>query len=115
MQNLILLHGALGSSDDLIPLANALKSAGLTVHTFSFSGHAQMPFQTNFGIEQFAEELETFILKNNLTGSCIFGYSMGGFVAMYLAAKQKTPYSKIVTLALNLTGAKSRLTKKLKC
>jgi len=82
MQNLILLHGALGSPDDLLPLTHALKRTNLDVYTLSFSGHGKLPFHAAFGIEQFAKELETFILKNNLSSSCVFGYSMGGFVAM---------------------------------
>ena len=65
MKNIILLHGAIGAKDQLEPLAIELKQNGYTVYTLSFSGHGQTPFQTHFGIEQFALELEQFIKENN--------------------------------------------------
>jgi pimeloyl-ACP methyl ester carboxylesterase len=57
-------------------------------HRFSFSGHGHEPFREHFGIEQFANELEQFIRKHGLEKPAIFGYSMGGYVALY-AAKTK--------------------------
>lgn len=43
MQHLILLHGALGSKDQLQPLATALERH-FQVHIFNFSGHGGRPF-----------------------------------------------------------------------
>ena len=98
MKNIILLHGAIGAKDQLEPLAIELKQQGYHVFTLSFSGHGQTPFQTNFGIEQFALELEQFIKTNNLQRPTIFGYSMGGYVALYLAKQQPTLLGNIITL-----------------
>lgn len=98
MQTIILLHGAIGAMDQLEPLAVELKQQGYNVFTLSFSGHGQTPFATNFGIEQFALELEQFIKENNLQQPTVFGYSMGGYVALYLAHKQPTLLGNIITL-----------------
>jgi esterase/lipase len=98
MQNIILLHGAIGAKDQLEPLANELKQQGYNVFTLSFSGHGQTPFATNFGIEQFALELEQFIKTNNLQQPTVFGYSMGGYVALYLAHQQPSLLGNIITL-----------------
>ena len=98
MKNIILLHGAIGAKDQLESLAVELKQQGYNVFTLSFSGHGQTPFQVNFGIEQFALELEQFITINNLDKPTVFGYSMGGYVALYLAKQQPTLLGNIITL-----------------
>ena len=98
MKQIILLHGAIGAKNQLELLAIELKQQGYHVFALSFSGHGQTPFQTNFGIEQFALELEEFIKTNNLQQSSVFGYSMGGYVALYLAYQQPTLLGNIITL-----------------
>ena len=98
MKNIILLHGAVGAKDQLEPLAVELKQHGYNVYTLSFSGHGQTPFQTHFGIEQFALELEEFIKENKLDKPTVFGYSMGGYVALYLAKQQPNLLGNIITL-----------------
>ena len=98
MENIILLHGAIGAKDQLEPLAVELKQQGYNVFTLSFSGHGQTPFVANFGIEQFALELEQFITANNLQQPTVFGYSMGGYVALYLAYQQPNILGNIITL-----------------
>jgi esterase/lipase len=98
MKSIILLHGAIGAKDQLEPLAVELKQQGYNVFTLSFSGHGQTPFATNFGIEQFALELEQFIKSNNFQQPTVFGYSMGGYVALYLAHQQPNLLGNIITL-----------------
>lgn len=98
MKTIILLHGAIGAKDQLEPLAVELKQQGYNVFTLSFSGHGQTPFASNFGIEQFALELEQFIEDNNLQQPTVFGYSMGGYVALYLAHRNKNILGDIITL-----------------
>ncbi len=98
MKTIILLHGAIGAKDQLEPLASELKQQGYNVFTLSFSGHGQTPFASSFGIEQFALELEQFITENNLNEPTVFGYSMGGYVALYLAHRNKSILGNIITL-----------------
>lgn len=98
MKAIILLHGAIGAKDQLEPLAKALSDLGYKTYSFSFSGHGQIPFEDDFGIEQFANELKMFIQKNNLVQPSIFGYSMGGYVALYLASQDPNLTGTIITL-----------------
>ncbi|MBI3518137.1 MAG: alpha/beta fold hydrolase [Bacteroidetes bacterium] len=98
MKDIILLHGAIGAKDQLEPLAKELQQQGFQVHTLNFSGHGQTPFADNFSIEQFATELEQFIKANHLNKPTVFGYSMGGYVALYLAHQQPNVLGTIITL-----------------
>lgn len=98
MKNIILLHGAIGAKDQLDTLSVELKQQGFNVFSFSFSGHGKTPFQSQFGIEQFALELEQFIKNNHLEKPSIFGYSLGGYVALYLSHQQPNLLGNIITL-----------------
>lgn len=97
MKALILLHGALGSDANLTQIAQLL-SSDYTVYPFCFSGHGNNPFSKDFGIDQFSEELQQFLLENNLEQPAVFGFSMGGYVALKLEAKNPNSFSKIITL-----------------
>lgn len=98
MKPIILLHGAIGAADQLEPLAKELSAIGYKTYSLNFSGHGQTPFQTNFGIQQFADELLEFVVKTHLIRPVVFGYSMGGYVALYLASQKPGLFSDIVTL-----------------
>lgn len=98
MKDIILLHGAIGAKDQLEPLAKELSLLGHKAHSFSFSGHGKVPFQNNFGIEQFSEELLEFVVKTHLIRPVVFGYSMGGYVALYLASQKPGMLGNIITL-----------------
>lgn len=99
MKTIILLHGAIGAADQLEKLSPVLKEqSGFEVHTLNFSGHGNAVFQSDFGIGQFALELENFIEQHNLTQPHVFGYSMGGYVALYLAKLKPDLLGNIITL-----------------
>ncbi|MEX0996282.1 MAG: alpha/beta fold hydrolase [Flavobacteriaceae bacterium] len=98
MKTLLLLHGAIGAKDQLQPLAEALKGS-FEVHTLNFSGHGGEPFSEAFTIQQFADEVLQYILDHQLKNVHVFGYSMGGYVALFLANKQLHTFEKIFTLA----------------
>lgn len=102
MKHIILLHGALGAADQLQPLALLLESKGYTVHCPNFSGHGGIPFAARFGIEEFAAELLQYILEQNIQAPDVFAYSMGAYVALYLALKKPGMLGKIITLATKL-------------
>jgi len=99
MQHIILLHGALGSKDQLEPLAAVLQPA-FQVHTFNFSGHGGRPFtDTAFSIPLFAEQIAQYMHETGIAQAYIFGYSMGGYAAMYLAKHHPEKVDKLITLA----------------
>ena len=96
-KNIILLHGALGAKAELAGLHQAL-ALNNNVFALEFDGHGQTPIKNGFSIPDFADNLRDFIQDNNLEGADVFGYSMGGYVALYLAAQQPALISRIVTL-----------------
>jgi pimeloyl-ACP methyl ester carboxylesterase len=99
MQNLILLHGAIGASDQLTELAARL-SDSYSVFTLDFSGHGGRSFPEGaFSIEHFAGNVLNFMDEKSIETTSIFGYSMGGYVGMYLAKHHPRRISKLVTLA----------------
>jgi len=103
-QDLILLHGALGSKLQLDPLKSKLET-DFNVLSFNFEGHGDRLFANRaesrdeqLSIQRFSENLSEFIAANGLTKPNIFGYSMGGYVALYLEANQPESVGKVMTL-----------------
>lgn len=101
MQPLLLLHGALGASDQLQPLKEKLATS-YHIHTFDFSGHGTSPFRGAFSIPRFAEEILEYLDLHKTERISIFGYSMGGYAALYLALRFPERIEKIITLASKL-------------
>ncbi|HEY6901090.1 MAG TPA: alpha/beta fold hydrolase, partial [Puia sp.] len=98
--HLLLLHGALGASDQLKPLAAELQQEGYTLHTPDFPGHGEAPFPDKpWSIPSFADEVLAYMDKRNIQQASIFGYSMGGYVGMYLAGHHGERVHRLVTLA----------------
>jgi len=99
MKHLLLLHGAIGAKDQLNPLADLLKTT-YRIHTLNFDGHggAAMPSDP-FSIPLFAKNVHDYCNAAGITSADVFGYSMGGYVAMYLAKQSPALVNKIITLA----------------
>lgn len=103
MQHILLLHGAIGAMDQLAGLENDLADS-FVVHRLNFSGHGGSPAGNEpFSIKLFAENVLLFLDKNDIEGTSLFGYSMGGYVAMYLAKYHPQKVNKIITLATKFT------------
>jgi len=102
MQQLLLLHGALGSEKSLQPLRELLQN-DFDVFSFSFQGHggSELP-ESDFTIAGFANEVIAFLDKNHIDSIAIFGYSMGGYVGLYLAKHFPERIQQLFTLATKL-------------
>jgi pimeloyl-ACP methyl ester carboxylesterase len=98
MQHLLLLHGAIGSADQLKPFAVALAKKYI-VHTLNFSGHGGEQDIPAFRIESFADDVLKYLHKHKIESAHVFGYSMGGYVALYLAKHHSEKINKVFTLA----------------
>ena len=99
MQQLLLLHGALGSEAHFDNLKAEL-SKDFEIFTFNFKGHGGTEIPNHdFTIAGFAEETIAFLDRNNIEKIMVFGYSMGGYVAMYLAKHFPERIEKLFTLA----------------
>lgn len=98
MQHILLLHGAIGAKDQLRSLADRL-SKKYKIHTLDFNGHGENTTSTYFSIEGFAEDVRYYMEQNNISQAVFFGYSMGGYVAMWLGSYYPKITSRIITLA----------------
>lgn len=99
MTPLLILHGALGASSQFAPLLPLLDGT-FDAHTLDFSGHGGAPLGDEpFSIGLFARQVEGWIEREGLTAVDIFGYSMGGYVALTLARRRPDLVGRIFTLA----------------
>ncbi|MEP7237729.1 MAG: alpha/beta hydrolase [Ferruginibacter sp.] len=114
MQHILLLHGAIGAMDQLTDLENDLADS-IVVHRLNFSGHGgSLPVEAPFSIKLFAENVLLFLDEKGIDSISIFGYSMGGYVAMYLAKHHSQKVNKIITLATKFTWDEAIAAKEIK-
>ena len=102
MHELLLLHGALGSKQQFTELEKSLGES-FKIHTFDFAGHGRRPSHVHaFTIQNFAHEVLDWMNENYIQTIDIFGYSMGGYVALWLARFYPDRVGKIFTLGTKL-------------
>ncbi len=97
MKKLLILHGALGAKEQFYPLAEMFND-DFQIYLLNFSGHGGKAFKNQFNIPQFAQDVIEFLKKENINKIDVFGYSMGGYVALYLAKHYPVRIGKIITL-----------------
>lgn len=98
MNPIIFLHGALGTSDQLKPLVERL-DLDQTIHLLNFEGHGSETSKSRpFRMEYFAENVLHYMDDQNIKQADFFGYSMGGYVAMYIAKSNPKKVGRIATL-----------------
>lgn len=102
MKNLLILHGAIGGKSQFSSIASLLNNQ-FNIHLLNFSGHGGKAFKENFNIPQFADDVLAYLKQNKIESIDIFGYSMGGYVALYLAKNHPEKVGKIITLGTKLS------------
>ena len=98
-RDLILLHGALGDASQLAPLAAKLgNTRRLTV--LELEGHGKTPFRDRpLRIETLAESVIEEMSARGIDRASFFGYSMGGYIALVVAATHPDRVERVATLA----------------
>ena len=100
MKDLLLLHGALGDGTQLAPLQAALDGR-VRCHLIEFEGHGRTPSQHRYSIERFVQNVRAYMSAARLERASVFGYSMGGYVALALAS-ESAEIESVATLATKL-------------
>jgi pimeloyl-ACP methyl ester carboxylesterase len=99
---LILLHGALGDVSQLASLAERLGNTR-RVTRLEFEGHGASRLRDRpLRIESLAADVIERMDEAGIARADLFGYSMGGYVALYLAATAPDRVRRAATLATKL-------------
>ena len=99
MKPLLLLHGLMGSKDQFESLEKKI-SEEFQVMSINFSGHGLAEFYfPEFSVQAFAEQVISFLDSKGIEKTNVFGYSIGGYIAVYLARYFPDRISKVITLA----------------
>lgn len=97
--DLILLHGALGDASQLTPLVAKLGTTR-RITVIELEGHGKTPFRDRpLRIETLAESVVEAMDARSIERANFFGYSMGGYVALHVAATTPARVERIATLA----------------
>jgi pimeloyl-ACP methyl ester carboxylesterase len=97
-KKILLLHGALGGRDQFTTLSEKL-SDSFSVFSLNLEGHGGVKqTERDFKIQYFAEGVIEWMDRYHHKKLDIFGYSMGGYVALYLAVHYPDRIGKIFTL-----------------
>lgn len=102
MEHLLLLHGALGHPRLFADLKKHLEERFI-VHTLLFSGHgdSQLP-EHGIMMQDYVDQVADHCAGLGVEKISIFGYSMGGYVALCYAAAFPHKVSAVMTLAAKL-------------
>jgi pimeloyl-ACP methyl ester carboxylesterase len=94
----LLLHGALGSADQVADLASGLGDS-FEVYRYNFPGHGGLPIPAG-GLDMglMRDALVAFLEQNFHEPVWVFGYSMGGYVAMSVASTRPELIRGLITL-----------------
>lgn len=84
-EDIVLLHGLFGSADNVGMLARGLENQ-YRVTSFDLRDHGRSPHTQDLSYQAMALDIKTALEKLNIHKCHIFGHSMGGKVAMTLAA-----------------------------
>lgn len=97
-EDLVLLHGALGSRGQLDAIAEALEPH-VRVHQLDFEGHgSEPPRDRPLRVQHLSETLREFLDARGISQGGFFGYSMGGYVALYFALHHPNRVNRVATL-----------------
>jgi pimeloyl-ACP methyl ester carboxylesterase len=101
MPDVILIHGALGAVDQLEPLAATL-GGRRTVHRVELEGHGSTPSVAPYETWRFVDNVRVFMAEKGIERASLFGYSMGGYVALALASESPERVACVATLGTKL-------------
>lgn len=98
---LVLLHGALGSGAGFADVVREL-SPFARVLAPDLPGHGGMPLPARFATDGFVDAVTDVLDREGVERAHVFGYSMGGHVALALALRSPERVAGVMTLATKL-------------
>lgn len=100
MKQLVLIHGALGNATEFDTIRPILEKR-FSVHVYDLPGHGKRVSELNsFTLDEVRNDLDQFI--HQLGDVFIFGFSLGGYLALDAALRKNKNILGIVTLGTKL-------------
>lgn len=113
MKHLILLHGALGFSGQFDSLKNHF-SKDFEVHTLNFYGHGGEKPVHEMTVSVLVEQLQGFLTEHTISEAHVFGYSLGGYVALSHALEFPGMIKSVLTLGTKFDWSPEQAEKEIK-
>jgi pimeloyl-ACP methyl ester carboxylesterase len=97
---LVLIHGALGSREEFKEIA-AVLSNDFAIHCYEIPGHGMRHDELhNFSLHKIVQDFTSFL--DSIGSTYIFGFSLGGYIALQAAQLNQKNIRGIVTLGTKL-------------
>jgi pimeloyl-ACP methyl ester carboxylesterase len=97
---LIVLHGLLGSHQNLLPACRAF-AKHFQVFALDQRNHGHSPHHDVMHYEAMADDVTRFMDQHGLATACVLGHSMGGKTAMQLALHHAERVEKLVVVDMS--------------
>lgn len=94
--NLILIHGALGSAQEMLPIVPFFEK-NYTVHCYEIPGHgARKTELEKYTLTEIVDDFRAYI--SEIGDSLVFGFSLGGYLALTASLQGEKRITGVVTL-----------------
>jgi|AntAceMinimDraft_15_1070371.scaffolds.fasta_scaffold46156_2 pimeloyl-ACP methyl ester carboxylesterase len=101
-QQIIILHGLFGVSDNWVSYARRIAMEGFEVFVVDQRNHGQSPQSNNFNYLALTDDLFDFIDEHEIEDPILIGHSMGGKVVMRFALENPHLVKKLVVVDITL-------------
>ena len=98
LPNIILLHGSRGSTQELLPFAQNMVNTCNPILP-NLLGHGGRPIPEQFTVHEMALDILQQMDAHAIESTYLFGYSFGGYIALYLAKLAPGRIRGVCTLA----------------
>lgn len=95
-EDLIILHGFLGMSDNWKTLGSKFAQEGFRVHLIDQRNHGRSFHSEEFSYELMVQDLINYMEVNHIEQAALLGHSMGGKTAMFAACLHPRRFTKIL-------------------
>lgn len=95
---LVLLHGSNASGPEMEPLARLLRPH-FELRAPNLLGHGGRPVPDGYSLEEMSEDLVAWLDSERIGRCDLFGYSVGGYVALHAARRHPDRIRAFATLA----------------
>jgi pimeloyl-ACP methyl ester carboxylesterase len=95
---LVLLHGSNASGPEMEPLARLLRPH-FDLRAPNLLGHGGRPVPDGYSLEEMSEDLVAWLDSERIGRCDLFGYSVGGYVALHAARRHPDRIRAFATLA----------------